>query len=102
MQHKVTALAVSAAIALAPISPLLAQTANAAGNSAASIWVPATLGEQEAARGGNRIIVTAAGVIKYCSGSGRGFFTCMQDAVFVAESIKKARAWTCKRWRKFC
>lgn len=103
MKHKVTTLVASAAIAFAPISPLLAQTdAVNATASVAEVWVPASQAEQEAARGGGKWIVTAGKVIKYCSGSGRGFLTCMQDAVFAAQSVTAVRAFTCKKWRKFC
>lgn len=103
MKHKVTTLVASAAIALAPMSPLLAQSEPVnASDSVAEVWVPATQAEQEEARGGGKWIVTAGKAIKYCSGSGRGFLTCMQDAVFAAESVKAVRSWTCKKWRKFC
>ena len=53
MKKVTIALAVSAGIALAPISPLFAGTGVAKDTDAvANAWVPATQAEQEAARGG--------------------------------------------------
>ncbi len=53
MKKSVMALAASAAIVLAPVSSALANTVAAQPeDSIASAWVPATLAEQQAARGG--------------------------------------------------
>lgn len=53
MKKTYMALAVSAGLTLAPISSALANTVTAQPEDAiASAWVPATLAEQQAARGG--------------------------------------------------
>lgn len=54
MRKTFMALAVSAGLTLAPVSSALANTVAAQPEDAiASAWVPATLAEQQAARGGN-------------------------------------------------
>lgn len=110
MKHKVTAIAVSAAIALTPISPLLAQSDSIATDAVAESWIPATQDEQEEARGGVAWVVAWAGaaqasalVIRYCGGSRvEACVGAVKGVIYVSKNYKDVTRWTCKKFRRFC
>lgn len=100
MVRTLTTLVASAAIALTPLSPLMAQVANSSGDPVAEAWAPATQAELEEARGGYFWVVGAGGTaIRLCLSNSKA---CQATGVFVAKSLASAKSWTCKKYRRFC
>jgi hypothetical protein len=100
MMSKLTTLIACAAIALTPLSPLMAETASSPGDPVAESWAPATQAELDEARGGYFWVVGAGGTaIRLCLSNSRA---CQATGVFVAKNLVSAKSWACKKYGRFC
>lgn len=100
MMSKLTNIMASAAIALMPVNPLMADTASLQSDPVAEAWEPATQLELDEARGGYFWVVGAGGTaIRLCLSNSKA---CQATGVFVAKNLVSAKSWACKKYGRFC